>query len=98
MKLAVYDTALTIVVVSFWSIQFPSVAWIIWLSVAFWYGCGVVAYGLTFGYFMGEYPELMFVFERKWRDLALQVSSLGCAGLAIALFHGHGKHGAKYRW
>ncbi len=68
------------------------------LLAVFWAICGVVAYGLTLGYFQREFVIL----GEKTRPgnvvLAVLMCLIGPMGLAVAFFSsGFGHHGFRWR-
>ena len=67
---------------------------ILLIVLLIWATCGVLAYGLTFGYFIGRYPMLS---AKKETGLALHTAVLGPIGLVIALSFGAYKYPLRFR-
>ncbi len=70
----------------------------VWIAAcAIWIVCGVWAYGLTFGYFQGKWPNIAKGFESLHRRLALTIAVGGPLGVGFALWEGGTKYGLKFR-
>ena len=68
--------------------------------IAIWIICGVFAYGITFAYFQGEFPDIFD--ERRTvivtACLGTFLAILGPGGLLVSfLMSGFAQHGLKWR-
>jgi hypothetical protein len=71
--------------------------WVI-MAVIVWIICGILAYGLTLGYFQREYPVIADADYAGDAGRALVFGCAGPLGLMIALpCSGFGRHGLMWR-
>jgi len=66
------------------------------LLLAVWVICGVLEYGLCFGFFQREYPILAEEDRGDDKRRAFIAAMSGPIGLLSSLLLGHYKHGFKY--
>lgn len=67
------------------------------LILAFWLGCGVVGYGVTFAYFQGNWPRIAQETRGDTRSLAFFIASFGPIGLAAALIRCGLQYGLRFK-
>lgn len=68
-------------------------------AIVGWIICGVLAYGLTFGYFQREYPYVAEKNRALYISFSLFVAAAGPIGLGVAIVKSDfAKHGLKYRF
>lgn len=60
-----------------------------------WVVCGVLAYGLTFGDYQREWPELSVKNYQSDRQFAFFIAITGPIGLVVSLINNRG-HGFKW--
>jgi len=67
---------------------------------ALWILCGILAYGITLGYFYGEFPENLAYDQivSKRSRLAITMAAAGPSGLLVSYFgSGRVRHGLRFR-
>ncbi len=78
---------------------------VLYWTAGFWVICGVISYGLVFGYFQREFPNIAEKHYRRDMNTALVVAfggPFGLLGTLCAMFSWGGfsevsKHGFKWR-
>lgn len=67
------------------------------VGIIFWAFCSVMAYGITFAYFQGEWPTRAEKDHRLDRCISIVVGAFGPIGLVVAFINSHGaKYGVKF--
>lgn len=74
---------------------------LVWLvisnSIIFWIACGVLAYGITYGYFQREFPTIAYESQKDDSAMALVFGALGPFGVLLSfVLSGFAKHGLKW--
>ena len=59
------------------------IPWIVFAAV--WIACGILAYGVVFGYYRGAYPTLKDIDKTGDRICGAMVAMLGPFGLIVGL-------------
>lgn len=68
---------------------------VVYIIVAAWIACGVVAYGITLGYFRHEYPQPD---EKGHEGIASLMALVGPIGLIVSVVNSDiAKHGMKFK-
>ena len=68
------------------------------LIIVIWIICGILTYGITFGYFQGGWPEISEKGYRQDMSFSVFFGLLGPIGLIISFFiSGFAEYGLKFK-